>query len=106
MSKMVIEKSGEQKAHYFAHGQDKPLFYIYALSPEEMRTIMVALNEYKKKTSKNTDVLEGLLGDSIFSDTVLEQQAAFAEHVKNLADNFTRQFSSYPESVLKDGDIA
>lgn len=106
MSKMVVEKAGESKAHYMRLCSGESLFHIYALSPEEMRTIMVALNEYKKKTAKNTEFLEKSLGESRFNAIVLEQQRAFADHVKNLADNFTRQFSNYPDSVLKDGDTA
>ena len=97
MSKMVVEKYGETKEHYTHRGIDDPLFVIHAVSPEEMRTIMVALNEYKKKTAKNTDFLEKSLDDGRFSTIVLEQQKAFSNHVKNLADSFTSQFSHYPE---------
>lgn len=101
MSKMVIEKYGETKAHYFSTGKDKPLFVIHALSPEEMRIIMSALNDYEKKVKRNTAIVEHYVSGKQLGQVVLEQQNNFQEYVTNLTNSFTNQFSHYPEFTVE-----
>lgn len=101
MTKMVIEKYGETKAHYFSTGKDKPLFVIHALSPEEMRIIGNALNDYEKKVKRNTAIVEHYVTGKQLGQVVLEQQNNFKEYVTNLTRSFTNQFSSYPEFTIE-----
>ena len=101
MSKMVIEKYGEDKAHYFSTGKDKSLFVIHALSPEEMRIIGNALNDYEKKVKRNTSIVEYYVTGKQLGQVVLEQQNNFKECVTNLTNSFTDQFSSYPEFTIE-----
>lgn len=98
MSKMVIEKYGENKAHYFSAGKDKPLFVIHALSPEEMIIIMAALNDYEKEVKRNTTTLEK------FGSTLSEQQKEFQNTVTDISNRFTNEFSNYPEFIITELD--
>lgn len=99
MSKMVVEKYGETKAHYMNLGKDEPLFVIHALSPEEMRFISAALCDYKKKWEHNTEALEKYFGDKDngLKPIVLQEQMNGLKQVTELVDSFTSQFSHYTE---------
>ena len=101
MSKMVIEKYGENKAHYFSTGKEKPLFVIHALSQEEMRIIGNALNDYEKKVKRNTAIVEYYVNENQLEQAILDQQNNFQEYVTNLTNSFTNQFSSYPEFIVE-----
>lgn len=101
MSKIVIEKYGENKAHYFSTGKDKPFFVIHSLSPEEMRIIGNALNDYEKKIKRNTAIVEYYANENQLEQNVLDQQNNFQEYVTNLTNSFTNQFSSYPEFTVE-----
>lgn len=95
MSKMVIEKYGENKAHYFSTEKDKPLFVIHALSPEEIMIIMCALKDYEKKIKRDTTTPEE------FVVTLLEQQKEFQNAVTNISDRLTNELSNYPEFTFE-----
>ena len=94
MSKMVIEKYGENKAHCFSTGKDK-LFVIHSLSPEEIMIIMCALKDYEKKIKRDTITPEE------FVVTLLEQQKEFQNAVTDISDRLTNELSNYPEFTFE-----